>query len=337
MARTPRSKAETKAAASKVRAEVEGREDLPAHEKEAADKRAAAVSAAVGQITVEGALKNLTDARLKLSRVFDDIGSQVQDQTQLLANLKEQNANLTKEIEELHGKEVIASSLKDAIIEHDAKVAELEEEIASQKAQWEQEQADYNEGINKQIREAAETRRKEEADFQYTRAQARKKEQDEYAFNRATIDRDNRLRDEALKAGWDKREAELKAKETEVAAMKTRFDGLEAEIKKEADKQVAIATSALKRTYEHEKALSDSQAASDKKLAALEIGGLKETIAKQAEQLAKLSQELQDARKENVQLATKALESSSGQATLAAMRDFQTQQAQNGKTGSTKQ
>jgi hypothetical protein len=327
MARNPRSKAETKSAAARVRAEVAATEELPTHEKEAAEKRAASVSAAVGQITAESALKNLTDARLKLGKVFDDIGSQVIEQTTLLANLKEQNKNLTKEIEELHGKEVIASSLKDAIAEHDAKVAELENEISSMKAAWEQEQADHNEQINKQIREANENRRKEETEYNYNLSQNRKKAEDAYNFQRSTIDRANQDKDTLLKKGWDEREAALKAKETEFVALKARVDNITNEIKAEVNKEVAIATSAQKRTYEHEKALADQVAASEKRLSLLEIAGLKETIAKQASDLAKLSAELGEARKENVALATKALESSSGQATLAAMKDFQAQQA----------
>lgn len=333
MARTPRTKAQTAAEASRVRSQQAGKEELPAHEADAAAKKAASVSQAVGQITAESALKNLTDARLKLGKVFDGIGNDVLEQTTLLANLKEQNKTLQAEIEELHGKEVIASSLKDAIAEHDSKVAELEDAFAARKAELETQQASINDANTRKNAEAEAARRKEVAEYQYNTQQTRKVTEEQYNFERSKVVRDNQEKDAVLSKGWNDRELALKNRETEIKSLEAQVAGIPALVKKEVDTEVAKATSAQKSIYGHEKALAEANAASERKISAIEIGGLKETIAKQATQLEKLAAELTEARKENNALATEALKASSGQQTLAAMKEYQAGQNQNKPNG----
>lgn len=214
-----------------------------------------------------------------------------------------------KQLQELYGIEAEAAKLEDVKAQRES------EEVAADQA-----------------RQDRETARKEEDS---NRAKAVEREQEEYVYNikkrndRALVEfetlveghkRTEKIRQETLEREWRAREDLLKAQEADVAKMKEQAATFDARVKAEADKAVAIATNSLKRDYTQAQALAAKDIEAAGKLHVAEMNSKDATIVNLNAQIAALTTQLAEARKDAKDVVQKTLDAQSKGEAFAALQ-----------------
>lgn len=224
-----------------------------------------------------------------------------------------------QEMENLHGVDNVLLTIDEAKAQH----AQQLEVLAQEKAKIEEE----HETLQAQL---AQARARDEEEYSYNLQQTRKNETDtwnEQVRTRTNLERDRR---EAFERDLLNRELVLKTKETEYSDALTKAASFEADVKKEVDKAVAIATNSLNKDHTHKAQLVEVQ---NKAI----IDGLNSALAQKVQLLADrdatitaLSNQLKDAYAKNAELASKAVEGAANAKSMADMQSLITNVGGNG-------
>jgi len=256
---------------------------------------------AASNVTIEGAVKKITEVNLTIGKTLNDVSQQLTQQVNEFTNISTAVELKKTELEQLHEKELVLQDIEDL------------------KAQKAEEEAAY------------ETRRIELAN-----EHAREKKQWEYDFSIETRNRNDELneqirlkkleernRQDDLEREWKRRGEELTARETEFMNLKAQVatfpEKLEAE-KKEASNAAAAA---VRRDYDHKLALLEKDRATENQINLSKIAQLTDTNNKLAAQLSAAEARIAESERNVKSIAEKALESSGSQKTLSELQLMQ--------------
>jgi len=256
---------------------------------------------AASNVTIEGAVKKITEVNLTIGKTLNDVSQQLTQQVNEFTNISTAVELKKTELEQLHEKELVLQDIEDL------------------KAQKAEEEAAY------------ETRRIELAN-----EHAREKKQWEYDFSIETRNKNDELneqirlkkleernRQDDLEREWKRRSEELTARETEFMNLKAQVttfpEKLEAERKEAAD----AAAGAVRRDYDHKLQLLEKDRATENQINLSRIAQLTDTNNKLAAQLAAAEARIAESEKNVKSIAEKALESSGSQKTLSELQLMQ--------------
>lgn len=256
---------------------------------------------AASSLTVENAVKKLTEVNLNIGKTLSDVGQQISQQVNEFQTISHAVQLKKEELENLHDKDLVLKEIEElqslkatAQEDHDNKVAELEEDLKRQTDQREYDFSIQTRQKNDELGEEIRVKKLEE-----------RNRQDELARN------------------WKAREDELKAKETEFVSYKTQVEGFPAKLSSEVKREVAIAENSIKREYEHRIQLLEKDKATSAQIALAEITNLKDINTKLATQLAAAELRIAESEKNVKSIAEKALETSGSQKTLSELQMMQ--------------
>ena len=119
----------------------------------------------------------------------------------------------------------------------------------------------------------------------------------------------------------------LKAQEEELTRLRSEAESFPKRLKQEVDRAVAEALRQAEQRLEQQLMLASKDAAADKRVAELQIKTLEENAARQTEQLAKLQNQLEEAKRQVQEIAVKAIEGASGATALAHVDQIAREQA----------
>ena len=248
--------------------------------------------------------------------------------TQELATVQRAVILEREDLEELHGKDVIASSIDALLAQYNEHEKGLEQQITVKRLQWSEEQVNHQKEQKAYQDNLTLVRQRDEDEHQYATTLRRRTEQDKFEESIRLKDRTNRERQEHLEKGWVTREEGLKAREKEFNDALIKTATLTDDNKKL--EQSVNALGAQLRDHKHATALE--KAGYDQKLA-LEVQrnqALDTANKVLAEQVLKLTQQLEAARTSVQEIATKSVEGASGRLALAEIKDTIASQSQNG-------
>lgn len=320
-----RSRSPRKPRATRTRADVtESFDELTAEDREVLDPQAAKLAnehatrtrEAVKGLSVDSLVQKGAALGLEIGRTLTGLTEQCVARANELKTLEDAVALETKELERLYDLDTASASFQLLVEIHNEKKAELEKEQAELRAKWEDTRNAYDKAVKEQSISATRERQREEESYKYQRDTARAREDDAFAEKVRLQTREHADRQALFEKDVTARRTALETDEKEIAALRVRVAGLDEEIKKEADKQVAIATNSLKRDLEfkHTLAVKDHEAALN--LQKQTNASLTAANTELARQNLAYSAAL-DAAKQQVQdIAVKALESASGQQAL---------------------
>jgi hypothetical protein len=325
--RAARSKEETMAKFGEVAQELAERapEDTQAAERE--KLRVDEIRQSVEGLSVEQVVQQLSGLSVGISRALSSVSEQLVEQVQELETVREVVRLERAELERLHGTDVAATALHLLVAEHEARRQKLEAEQAAQRALWDQEQKQRDTARREQEETLRKTRQREAEEYEYQKSIERKKAQDSFAEEMAHLEKQNREKQEALEKSWQQREAALKGREEELAALKKEVDTFPARSKREVDVAVSSALGAAKKEHDAHLQMLTKETEGERRLAALQIKSLEETLAKQNAQMADLQGQLQLAKQQVQEIALRALESAAGAKTLEEIRQFAREQS----------
>lgn len=321
MATKKTTRTRTRKTAEEVTDAVLGAEPEDEKTKKVRSSRKAKAVADSAELTVEKVTNSLTKAQLDISKTLGSVRELFESRIEGLDILDQAIEAKTEELEELHDKEVVAADLRDLVLKRQAFEAEWEENRNEQRQAWFKEQADHKAEIQEREERLKREREQEAEDYEYNKKIARRNDEESWKQTLMQRAREQKETEEALEKTWKEREEVLKKKEIEIFEQKDKLDNFDELVKKETDKQVAIATNALKSKYEQEKMIVELQFESEKKLLAHDNNILKSLVASKDSEIERLRTALDKKDMEVKEVAVAAMEAQSGKAALAAVQE----------------
>ena len=313
-----RTKAEVSAEFDEIRNQEP--EELDRVSRDAKSAERARVQAVTADMKTENIVGLITTLGPTIQNNLVQLAQLLTEKTQELADLKAAVSIEEENLQNVHAIEVSATALENLKAEYTAKetelqthITELEQRFAATKASLEKENSD-------RARELEVARKREEAEFKYNLDQARLKERTAYNQQLEDEKRANFIKQQGLEAGWSERTKELDVRQAELAALNAKVAGFDELLRKEVSKAEAITKNSTERDLNHKFALEKADLTSQ--IAMMNIQ--KAQSEKDKDTLAKTVLDLQNqlaaANKQVENIATKALESASGNLAMTKMQ-----------------
>jgi hypothetical protein len=328
VARPKRTKAEIDEEYSEIREEVAARREATDKKAEETSKlRETEIRQAVEGISVEDVVKGISDLGLDLSKALAGLSEKLVQEVNRLFCVREAVELERQEIERLHKMDVASTALDQLVQDYTRKKEELESEIASQRAAWDEELKRTERERKEQEENLRKQRQREIDEYEYKKALERKKAQDKYEEEMKLLEKQNREKQETLEKSWQQREAALKEREEEAARLKSESEAFPGRLEKACAQAAAEATRATTQKFEQQILLLKKESEAEKRLAELQIKTLEDTLARQSAQTAALQKQLDEAKQQVQEIAVKAIEGASGAKTLAHINQIAMEQA----------
>lgn len=275
----------------------------------AVEIKSSEVLESVKNITLEGISKKIAGVQVDVQQTLAKLSTELTQNLEQLNNVTAAIELKQQELQQLHDIEVTKTSLDD-----------LKAEIDNQRVLWTEEQIrrEKDTVIVNQDRQLRWKR--EEEQYLYERAQSHKKLEDDFAAKVAEMEKANREQQEKLAKNWSTREAALQEREAELVALRKQVDEFPAKLKSEAEKSAAIVGNTMKKDHETEKRIMAAEAATSMKLAEAALIAEKKSNEALLKQIAELSLQLDQAKKDIKDISSKALESASGRDVIANLQ-----------------
>ena len=327
-ARSRRTRAEVQQEFETIRKEAAAeRETADARAREVAILHNAEVQQAVADVTVDAVVNDVSALGLRVSKALNDVSVQLVAEVERLTRVREAVEIEQRELQRLHKVDIVATALDQLVQDHEAKKQAFQEEVAAARAEWESETADHERGTREYEESLRKQRQRENDEFEYRKALERKKAQDKYDEELRLRDRQNREKQETLEKSWQEREAGLKAGEEEVARLRQDAEAFPKRIAQEVERAVGEARRQAAQENEQRLLVATKDAEADRRVSELRITTLEAVVARQAEQLAALQRQLDEAKQQVQDIAVKAIEGASGARALDHVNQIAMEQA----------
>jgi colicin import membrane protein len=323
-----KTKAEIEEEFSEIREEVEAaREGARPKVEEQLKLREAEIRQAVEGLSVDGVVNRISGLGLDVSKALSQVSDELIQEVNRLASVREAVALEQKEIERIHKIDVAATALDQLVQDYGRQKEQLEAEIASQRAAWQEETRQAERDRKEQEEALKKQRQREIDDYEYRKALERKKAQDKYEEEIKLQDKANKEKQEALEKSWREREAALKAGEEELQRLRKDAEEFPARLRQEADRAAAEATRVTEQKSSQQTLLLTKESEAEKRLAELRVKTLEETLARQSGQMTALEKQLEEAKRQVQEIAVKAIEGASGAKALSHINEIAMEQA----------
>lgn len=317
--RTTRTKTQTKEKLDEIRNEVRESKDRVSSLAEKAETDR--VRAATAGLSVDNILKNITVLGPQLQKGLLEITNLLTEKVQELEDVRSAISLAKQELKEVHDIEVVATSLENLLEEFKERETSIEASIAELQQKYKDMDAQLNKSFQEKSDELAKTRQREQTEFNYKLGQDRLKEQNSYQQSREDIARSNKLQQEELEKGWREREAALKAKEAEFNDLKAKVEAFPATLKSELAANSAQIHNATKRDLTNEFNLKEKDFQAKISLLEAKVEQAEIDKTAMAKTINDLQTRLENSAKQVGDIATKALESASGNLAMAKMKE----------------
>lgn len=273
-------------------------------------------------LSFDSVSKSITEAQVEVQKVLAGLSGQMMERLQELESLEETIRVRTEDLKKLHDIEVKATTLD-----------EMEEQIASQRRDWDEEQGLKKREFAEQQSERNKTWKREQEEYQYKQTMENRKVEDAFKAAMELQGKQNKDKQELLDKQWAEREAELKKREAELSELRTFKEMAPEMVKKAVNEAQAIATNSVKREYEMKMTLAGKDAEMEKRLAEQSVAAMGKTIAELQAQVGNLKANLEQAQRDVKEISAKALESASGRSTTEALQRIMEKEQGGAKAG----
>lgn len=288
--------------------------------QEAAESAAARETVtAASAFTVETIVKGLAELQLHFSDTIERVTRQLGSEAARLEQLQRAIGIETAFAQRLADIMVAADALDILKQEHREQVKHytdhdkahwmsFEAEQRDTRGDWSAEQGRHDARVAQHAERTARERAKAEADYTYELARQRKVDADRFADKRTTTERTLAEQDAANQKSFAAREAVLAQQARELAAHKARLEAFPQELDEAVKRarEEAIKEGAADARVRAE--LLEKETEANRKVYAMQIESLEQTLAKQAEQVDALQDKLRLALDQVQQLAIRAVE-----------------------------
>ncbi|GAB4310302.1 MAG: hypothetical protein Kow0091_16520 [Geminocystis sp.] len=274
----------------------------------------------VADYTVNNIVNSMATLQLDFGNLTKEIATRLENESNILIDLKKAIAVEAKRLEELKQIRLVADGLYILRQEHQEKLKFLENRIEESKKlieiqqeklrkNWEKEQTEFDIKIAEESKLLEEARAKEEANYNYNLQISRKREMDDYEETKRNQERELNLLGKEKNKLWQERENILASQEEEFKANQEKIAQLEEQIKTEVNKARSEAIQEADREAKVKANLVEKEWEATKQGYEFKIQSLEAKIAQQNQQIDAIALQLQNATNQAQSLALKAFQS----------------------------
>jgi hypothetical protein len=292
--------------------QITTREEAAQREK---DKEVVSVAS---HFTAESIVKGLADLQLAFDRTIEEAANTLLAEASKLEQTRRAIEIETRHLNELSNITVAANALDILIQEGKDKAWTFEEwatqqredlaqEVAAKRQAWQKEQEDHQSAVSEYEESLHKERELDEADFGYKTERQRKIEMDEYKATRRAREREIAETEREKQKQWSEREKAIAERSQERQEYRARVEAFSQELTGATPKARESAMQAASDEAQVKTDLFKKEIEANKRVRELEIQALEATVARQAEQVAALSAQLQEAVQRAQDLAARAI------------------------------
>ncbi len=294
---------------------------------------AAEVRKSIEPVSVDSVAQRISGLNGEVSRTLLELSEKLTAEVVLLTQVREAITLEQQELERLHKIDIAATSLDQLIQDHTREQERLETEIKMRRGEWEQE-ARTTERERKEGEEALrKQRQRENEDYDYRKQLERKKAQDKYDEEIRLTSKKNEERQEEMERTWAQREATLAEKEDDLSRLRQQVEEFPQRLTAEKEAALSEATRQVTARYEQQILILQKDAEAERKVAALQVGALQETLKRQTDQMITLEKAVEEAKRQVQDIALKAIEGASGSRALSHVNQIAMEQAKSRPQG----
>ena len=288
-------------------------------EEEASKKKNQQLLNKTVDYTVDNIINGMASLQLNFGTVINELADNLTTESNKLDELKKAITVEQEHLKQLNQIRLVADALYILNQEHQEKIATLQEqriiakeaiekEIAQTRKQWKKEQNEF-EVKEQEARELLTKQRAEEAaDYQYELERQRTIEHDEHEENKRLQLRELAEQEATKNQDWSEREKYLADNKAEFTKNQEQIDGFEAKLKEEYNKAKGNAIKEADNKYKVEAELQEKEWSANQQGYELKIESLTAVIERQAEQIAEITAQLQEANSQAQNLALQAFQ-----------------------------
>ncbi len=306
-------------------------------ERRLEDKKTEAAVKVAATVAAEGIDREIGGLKSEIGKMLAEVSEKLAAEASRFRSLQKAAEAKETELRELYGIEKSASSLAALIEAQNQKRQEFEAESAQEREQLRSEMDESRLAWQKE-RQAHETELRER-DAAEKKARDREKEQFDYAFKRdqqtlrdklndekATLEKELRLKREAAELEFAERERVLVAKETELNTLRAQAAAFPKELETAVEKAVKEATDRLKLEAKNREDLLKKESEGERNVLTTRIESLEKLAKDLAEQNGRLNKQLEAAYQKVQEIAEKTVESAGQSKSLADLQKLLVEQ-----------
>jgi hypothetical protein len=306
-------------------------------ERRAEDKKTEEALKVAATVAAEGIDREIGGLKSEIGKMLAEVSEKLAAEASRFRSLQKAAEAKEHELRELYGIEKSASTLAALIEAQNQKRRDFETESAQQREQLQTELEETRQAWQKE-RQAHEAELRER-DAAEKKARERDKEQFDYAFKReqqslrdklndekATLEKELRLKREAAEQQFAERERVLVEKEAELNTLRAKAAGFPKELETAVDKAVKETADRLKLEAKNREDLLKKEFEGERNVFTTRIESLEKLVKDLAEHNARLNKQLEAAYQKVQEIAEKTVESAGQSKSLADLQKLLVEQ-----------
>ena len=286
---------------------------------EVAAKKKTEAKAVADSLSTEGIGRQIGVLKSEIGKTLNELADRLEEETSKYAQVKKAVEDAEAELHEIFGIEKAASSLA-ALLEAQKQEREefqsemattqddFDNEMKSQREVWEREKAEYEAAVKERKAAEQKQRQREQEEFKYEFDRRKQLALEQYEHEKATREREMEVKREAMEKDLAERENAVAAAEAELSQLRAKVEEHPAALEQAVARAIKETTDRLERERQSQTALLEKESAGERNVLNSRIESLQATVQQQAEQIAKLSQQLEHSYRQVQDIAVKAIE-----------------------------
>jgi len=306
-------------------------------EKKLQEKKAKEVVQVAEAVSAEGVVVELNALKMEIGRLLSRIATGLEEEVAKYEKIKRAIEVKEQELKELFEIERNASSLAALIEAQNQKRKRFEEEMALRKeeltreieetrARWEKERKEHEAAWKEMLASEQKKREREREEFLYAFTREQQLARDQFEDEKARLEKEILLKREQLSKELAEREKAVAEQERELKELRDRAAAFQQELETAVGKAVKETTERLKMEAKSREDLLKKEFEGERNVLATRIESLEKTVKEQADQIARLSQQLEQSYQKVQDIAVKAIEGSSESKSLTTLQQLLAEQ-----------
>lgn len=306
-------------------------------ERKIQERRVKEVVEAADAISAEGVVKGISTLKLEIGKMLTRISDGLEEEVAKYDKVRKAIQAKEQELRDLYEIERSAATLAALIESQNQKRREFEAEMALRKqdldreieevrARWERERKEHEAAWKEMLASEQKKREREREEFGYAFAREQQVAKDQFEDEKASLEKEIKLKREQLEREMAERERAIGEKERELEALRARVAAFPQELDASVTKAIEETTERIRMEARNREELLRKEFEGDRSVLSTRIESLEKTVKDQAEQITKLSQQLELAYQKVQDIAVKAIEGSSEFKSFATLQQFLTEQ-----------
>jgi hypothetical protein len=302
-------------------------------EEKVQEKKVAEIIKTADALTPEGVVRDIGNLKLEIGKVLAQLSDNLEKEALKFKGIQDAISLREKDLREIYEIEKSASSLaalleaqhlERAKFEDDmrARKEKLEGEIAAIRIAWENEKKLTEERNKEQNTVELKKREREREEFRYAFERERQQAKDAFEYEKKQMEKELKTMREESERELAEREKQVTEAEKELKELRVRVAGFAAELDAAVKKAVKETGDRITLETKYREDLLKKEYEGEENVLQTRIASLENRVKEQAEQVAKLSGQLETSYQKVQDISVKAIEGASNVGSFGAMQQF---------------